>query len=90
MTLCVVPTDDTQRIISLSAGYNLRCWTVLVRNECMPGMCPDSLEWICSKLGVRADQGLTKTLEIPAQQESFFLKEKKKPSLQLRIQDDGE
>jgi len=56
----------------------------------MPGMCPDSLEWICSKLGVRADQGLTKTLEIPAQQESFLKKEKKKPSLQLRIQDDGE
>jgi len=88
MTLCVVPTDDTQRTISLSAGYILRCWTVLVRNECMPGMSPDSFEWICIKLRVRADQGLTKTLEFPAQQKSFF-KEKKKPSLQLRIQDDG-
>jgi len=44
-----------------SAGYSLRCWRV--RDECIPGMSSDGFEWIASKLGVRTDQGLTKTLD---------------------------
>ena len=57
-----------------SAGYSLRCWRV--RDECIPGMSSDGFEWIASKLGVRTDQGLTKTLDFPAQQNRFEKKKK--------------
>ena len=56
-----------------SAGYCLRGWQG-VRNECIPGMSPDSFEWITSKLGVRAYQRLAKTLGFPAQQRRFWKK----------------
>ena len=57
-----------------SAGYSLRCWRV--RDECIPGMSSDSFKWIASKLGVRTDQGLAKTLDFPAQQKRFGKKKK--------------
>jgi len=46
-----------------SAGYCLRCWRV-VRNECIPGMSPDSFEWITTKLRIGTYQRLAKTLGI--------------------------
>lgn len=57
-----------------SAGHYLRCWQV--RNECIPGMSSNSFEWTASKLGVRTDQRLAKTLDFPAQQKKCFEKKK--------------
>jgi hypothetical protein len=59
-----------------AAGHCLRCWQV--RNECIPGMSSNSFEWAASKLGVRTDQRLAKTLDFPAQQKSVLKKKKKK------------
>jgi hypothetical protein len=61
--------------MTLSRLYGLRGWQV-VWNECIPGMSPDSFEWITSKLGVRTYQRLAKTLGFPAQQRRIEKKKK--------------
>jgi hypothetical protein len=81
----VVPTADAQRTIS-AAAYWLRCRQV--RDERIAGMSSDGFEWICSKLGVRTDQRLAKTLDFPAQQRGELKKKEEKgrdPSPQLRM-----
>jgi len=44
----------------------------MARDKGVPGMRSDSLEWVCSKLGVRTDQRLTEMFRFAAQEEKIL------------------